>query len=75
MNTTRVSSHNCTAVEAMCQHKIHHQPLGERLHRVEGAGARGYHQVDFDTEVHHVFMTYSYTAIDFIENGAIKINL
>ena len=42
---------------------------------VEGAGANGTRQVDFDTEVHHVFMTYSYNVIDYVDNKTIKLNL
>ena len=65
---------NCTAVETMMYHKIHHQPLGQRLHRIEGAGANGTNQIDFEREVHHVFMAYSYNSIDHINNTTIKIN-
>ena len=44
----------CTAVEAMVQDKLRHQALGQRCHRIEGAGGNGTNQIDFEHEVHHV---------------------
>ena len=42
-----------TAMEAMIQHNIRHQPLGQRLHRIEGAGPDGTKQIDFEHQIHH----------------------
>mmetsp|Transcript_41305 Transcript_41305/g.95349 ORF Transcript_41305/g.95349 Transcript_41305/m.95349 type:complete len:324 (-) Transcript_41305:152-1123(-) len=75
---THMSKPETTFVEDALQQSIHGRGLPRRLHRVVGAGSNGYEK-RFGSEdpckgqVHKVFVTYSYTLLDHIASGAVKV--
>jgi hypothetical protein len=69
---TNILKLNTTHIEDMIQARLPHLSLGERLFQFEGMGDNWRDQVDFTTEVHRVFSTYSTKVMDFIDRGEVR---
>ena len=65
---------NTTYVEELIQRRYQHLGLPRRLQRVPGAGGNGSREDEVGvTEIHYVYLTYSFDVIPAIAENTVKV--